>query len=172
VALVDLRNHQYSPVEWEDRVVDQGTGEVLVEGTPVNEVNMNNIESALLTAHLDAGSLTAHLAVLVRDLNDELDKYKRQRFVQGQATITGMGGTSTYFISSAPFISVALPSNVLPELNTPNYDVLITPVSASDFGRVGQLIVYDKAQNGFKVKMTGSATSVTFFWTVINPGIR
>jgi hypothetical protein len=50
--------------------------------------------------------------------------------------------------------------------------VLITPVSASDFGAIGQLIVYDKAQNGFKVKMTGSATSVTFFWTIINPAIR
>lgn len=170
MAIVDLRNHQYNPVEWEDRVVDQVSGAVLVEGTPVNEVNLNNIESALLVAHLDAGSLVGHLAAIVRSLLDELDKDKRQRFVQGQATITSAGGT--YFVNSEPFVSVSLPSDALPELNAPNYDVLITPVSASDWGKIGQLIVYDKAQNGFKVKMTGSATSVTFFWTIINPAIR
>jgi len=170
VAIIDLRDHQYNPVEWEDRVVDQGTGEVLVEGTPVNEVNLNNIEAALLVAHLDNGSLAGHLATLARDLISELDKYKRQRFVQGQATITSTGGT--YFVTSEPFIAISLSSDTLPELNSPNYDVLITPISASDFGAIGQLIVYDKAQNGFKVKMTGSATSVTFFWTIINPAIR
>ncbi len=170
MSLVDLRNHQYDPVEWEDRVVDQVTGQVLVEGTPVNEVNLNNIESALLLAHLDIGSLAGHITALMRSLLTELDKYKRQRFVQGQATITSTGGT--YFVSSEPFVSVSLPSDTLPELNAPNYDVLITPVSASDWGKIGQLIVYDKAQNGFKVKMTGSAASVTFFWTIVNPTIR
>lgn len=170
MAISDLRNQSYEPIEWEDRVVDQLTGDVLVEGTPVNEVNLNRIEAALLLAHLDIGSLASCMAAVVRSLLTELDKYKRQRFVQGQATITSSGGT--YFVSSEPFVSVSLPSNALPELNAPNYDVLITPVSASDWGKIGQLIVYDKAQNGFKVKMTGSATSVTFFWTIINPAIQ
>lgn len=170
MPIIDLRTHAYDPVEWEDRVVDQVTGTVLVEGTPINEVNLNNIESALLLAHLDIGTLAGHMASLMRSLLTELDKYKRQRFVQGQATITSTGGT--YFIAAEPFVSVSFPSDTLPELNAPNYDVLITPISASDWGKIGQLIVYDKAQNGFKVKMTGSATSVTFFWTVINPTIR
>lgn len=170
MPIIDLRTHSYSPVEWEDRVLDQVSGEVLVEGTPVNEVNLNNIEAALLVAHLDAGSLAGHLAALMRSLLSELDKYKNQRFVQGQATITSAGGT--YFITSEPFTTISFPSTVLPELNAPNYDVLVTPIAASDWGAIGQLIVYDKAQNGFKVKMTGSATSVTFFWTVVNPTIR
>lgn len=170
MPLIDLRNRQYNPVEWEDRVVDQQTGQVLVEGTPVNETNLNNIEAAILVSHLDAGSLAGYLASIVRGLLDDLEKYKRQRFVQGQATITSTGGD--YFVSSEPFVSVSLPSDALPELNAPNYDVLITPVSASDWGKIGQLVVYDKAQNGFKVKMTGSATSVTFIWTIINPAIR
>ncbi|GEA17483.1 signal transduction protein [Moorella sp. E306M] len=170
MPIADLRNHAYEPTEWEDRVVDQVSGEVLVEGTPVNEVNLNNIESALLLAHLDIGSLAGCMAALVRSLLSELDKYKRQRFIQGQATITGSGGE--YFVDSEPFVTVSLPTDALAQLNAPNYDVLITPISASDWGAIGELIVYDKAQNGFKVKMTGSAESVTFIWTIINPSIR
>jgi len=170
MAVVDLRDHNYTPVEWEDRVVDQQSGDVLVEGTPVNETNLNNMESALLLAHLDIGPLAGHIASLVRSLSSELDKYKNQRFLQGQASITSPGGA--YFVSSEPFVSVALPTDTLPQLNAPNYDVLIDIISASDLGAVGELLVYDKTQNGFKVKMTGSATSVTFFWTIINPTIR
>ncbi len=166
MAISDLRAHSYEPLEWEDRVVDQLTGEVLVQGTPVNEVNLNNLESGMLLSHLDIGSLAGMLASLVRHLAGEVDKYRRQRLIQGEATITGSAGT--YFRDADPFVTVSLPVDALPQINSPNYSVLVEVIAASDWGAVGQLIVYDKAQNGFKVKMTGSAASVTFRWTIIN----
>jgi hypothetical protein len=166
LAIADLRTHSYEPLEWEDRVVDQRTGEVLVEGTPVNEVNLNNLESGMLLSHLDIGSLAGLLASYARHIGSEVDKFRRQRILQGEATITSSGGS--YFRDADPFVTVSLPSDALPQINSPKYAVLIEIISASDWGAVGQLIVYDKAQNGFKVKMTGSATSVTFRWTLIN----
>jgi len=44
----------YQKTTWEDRVVDEGTGEVLVEGTPINEVNLNKIEEGIYAAHQSA----------------------------------------------------------------------------------------------------------------------
>jgi hypothetical protein len=166
LAISDLRTHSYEPLEWEDRVVDQQTGEVLVQGTPVNEVNLNNLESGMLLSHLDIGSLAGVLASLARHLSGEVEKYRRQRILQGEATITSTGGA--YFRDADPFVTVSLPADALPQINSPSYAVLIEVTAASDWGAVGQLIVYDKAQNGFKVKMTGSAASVTFRWTIIN----
>lgn len=161
-----LRTLQYEPTEWEDRVKDQN-GNVLVEGTPVNEVNLNNIEAGILLAHYDIGLLAEFLAQQTRLNNLEIQKYKNQRLLQGQATITG-SSSNGYFRDSEPFVQVSL--NGFAQINAPNYDVIVTPISG-DSGLVGRLEVYDKTQNGFKVKMTGSASSVTFLWTLINPAV-
>lgn len=162
-----LRTLQYDPTEWEDRVKDQN-GNVLVEGTPVNEVNLNNIEAGVLTSHYDIGSALL-TALQLSTLNEkEIEKYKKQRLLQGQATIVNFGNDNGYFRSSDPFVTVAIDG--FPQINAPNYDVLVTPISG-DAGLVGRLEVYDKTQNGFKVKMTGSASSVTFLWTILNPNV-
>jgi hypothetical protein len=149
-------------------VVDSATGDVLVEGTPVNEVNLNRVESGLMVALYDVG---AGLLVALQEANanrKELEKIKNQRVLQGQATITNSTAAS-YFRDSEPFVLVSLTG--YPQINAPDYDVLVTPISASDMGTVGNLDVYDKTQNGFKVKMTGSAASVTFMWTLVNPRV-
>lgn len=170
MAISDLRALSYDPLEWEDRVVDQQTGAVLVEGTPVNEVNLNRLEAGMLISHLDIGTLAAMLATIGRQSAAELEKWRKQRIVQGTATITSSGGgPGTYFRASDPFVDIAFTPDVLPQINAPNYAVLIEVVSASDWGAVGELIVSNKAQNGFRVTMTGSATSVTFRWTIVNP---
>lgn len=49
-----MSEKKFQRIEWEDRVIDDSTGEVLVEGTPVNEVNMNRIEEGIDEA-LDLG---------------------------------------------------------------------------------------------------------------------
>jgi len=169
LSIKDLRDQSYDPVEWEDRVVDQATGDVLVEGTPVNEINLNNIEAGILRALYDLGIANAQTMKTVADIVKELDKNKKQRFLQGQATITSSG--EDYFRSSDAYVLISLPTNSYAQLNSPNYDVQLNILSADDIGTVGELIVYDKTQNGFKVKMTGSAASVTFIWTLINPSI-
>lgn len=161
----EYREQSYEPTHWEDQVIDQETKEVIVEGTPVDEVHLGNLETGMLLAHLDIGAAVL-MAMQFADLNrKEIEKYKKQRILQGQATITAPPSNG-YFRDSDPFVTVAIDG--FPQINAPNYDVLLTPV-AGDVGLIGELIAYDKTQNGFKVKMTGSAKSVTFLWTVLNP---
>lgn len=161
-----LRDEVYEPLEWEDRVIDQQTGDVIVPGTPINETNLNRMESGILTAHLDVGTAALAALQLAGALGQEMEKLKKQRILQGQATITA-APSNGYFRDVEPFVEVS--PNGFPQINAPNYDVLLTPLSSDDLGRVGELIAYDKTQNGFKVKMTGSASTVTFMWTLINP---
>ncbi len=163
-----LRDGAYEPLEWEDRVIDQTTGDVLVPGTPVNEANLNRMESGILTSHLDVGLISLAAMQLLLAHRQEWDKLMQQRILQGEATITA-AASNGYFRDAEPFVSISPPG--FPQINTPNYDVLITPMTADDLGKVGQLIVYDKTQNGFKVRMTGSASTVTFLWTLVNPRV-
>lgn len=168
MTVPDLRNQSYDPIEWEDRVIDSTTGNVLVEGTPVNEVNLNRFESGMMLSHYDIG--LALLTVLQQENVNrmEIEKLYKQRLIQGEATIT-TAASNGHYRASEPFVSVTLTG--FAQINYPNYDVVLTVTSASDMDRVGRLEVYDKTQNGFKVKMTGSATSVSFIWTLINPRV-
>lgn len=163
-----LREQDYDPVEWEDRVLDQQTGDVLVPGTSFNEINMNRIESGILTSHLDVGLDALAALQLAGALRQEMEKLKNQRVLQGEATITA-AASNGYFRDSEPFTQVS--PEGFAQINAPNYDVLLTPITSDDLGRVGQLIAYDKTQNGFKVRMTGSASTVTFLWTILNPRV-
>lgn len=161
------RDQPYEPTQWEDQVIDDATKEVLVPGTPVDEVRLGMLETGVLISHLDVG-LAALMAMQLADLNQkEIEKYKKQRILQGRETISNNVSDNGYFRSSEPFTTVSL--NGFAQLNAPDYEVVLTPTN--DSGDVGQLIAYDKTQNGFKVKMTGSAKSVSFLWTLINPNV-
>lgn len=169
MAIEELRNVNYEPTHWEDRVIDDATGDPIVEGTPVDETNLNNIEAGVLLSHYDIG-LLAMFAMQQANLNRlEVEKYKKQRLQQGKATINNSVSDNGYFRSSEPFATISL--NGFSQINAPDYDVLISPIAADDMGAIGDLEVYDKTQNGFKVKMTGSAKTVSFLWTLINPNV-
>lgn len=75
----------------------------------------------------------------------------------------------TCFYNSQPFALVNIPGYTMPD--APDYDVLLTIEDASDVGRVGELILYDKANNGFKIRHTGAADNVKVRWTLVNPNI-
>lgn len=168
MSIEQYRNQNYKPTEWEDRVIDS-EGDIIQEGTPVAEPTMGNIETGILISHLDIG-IAATTALQLANLNQlEIEKYKKQRILQGRETISNTISDDGYFRSSDPFKTVALPG--FPQINAPHYDVMITPLSSDNEGAIGSLVVYDKTQNGFKVKMTGSATSVSFLWTLVNPGV-
>ncbi|PTV94007.1 hypothetical protein C8J27_11058 [Rhodobacter aestuarii] len=65
--------------------------------------------------------------------------------------------------SVTPFVSVALAA----DLPSTNYAVAVDVLSATDLAAVGAVTVYDKAVNGFKIKMSGSADNVSVRWTVL-----
>jgi hypothetical protein len=162
-----MADTSYEKTFWLDHVVDDVTGEVIQEGTPLSAENMNNIETGIYFSHSTIGLLVTFLSQQTNLNKLEIEKYKKQRLLQGQATIAGTASNG-YFRDSEPFVQVSLVG--FAQINAPNYDVLVTPISG-DAGLVGRLEVYDKTQNGFKVKMTGSASSVTFLWTLINPAV-
>lgn len=166
-AVKEYRDQSYVPTEWEDEVTDSTTGDVMVEGTPVAETTLGNIETGILISHLDIG-LLALFASQQANLNRlELEKYQKQRILQGTSTITS-AKTNGYFRTAEPFVQVGL--NGFPQINAPNYDVLLS-ITSGDIGLAGTLEAYDKTQNGFKVRMSGSAPSVTFTWTLLNPNV-
>lgn len=72
--------------------------------------------------------------------------------------------------SIEPYVLVTIPG--FPMLDASDYDVNVTVESASDLMAVGEIIVYDKQANGFKLKITGSADNVQIRWTLINPDIK
>ena len=53
--------------------------------------------------------------------------------------------------------------------NSPDYNVTCTVEDASDVDAVGNVRVYDKTANGFKVTTSGSADNVRIRWTLIDP---
>lgn len=158
----------YHPTAWEDRVLDDNNGTVLVEGTPLDEENMNNIEEGILLGHNGGGLLSIMAMNVIAQLGFELDRYKKQKLLQGKATIVNAITDDGYFRSAEPFVLVNLTG--WPQSNAPDYDVVVTP--SGDASAAGTFIAYDKTQNGFKVKMTGSAKSAAFTWTLINPNIQ
>lgn len=78
---------------------------------------------------------------------------------------------NTYYLSD-PYAIVSLPASVYAQINYPDYDVICTVEEASDIQRVGQVIVYDKTANGFKIKHTGAADNVKVRWTILNPNVK
>lgn len=76
---------------------------------------------------------------------------------------------NNYIRSSEPFCTVALPG--YPVMNN-DYGVYVVVDEASDALRVGDIVVYDKQPNGFKLKITGDSDNVKIRWTLINPNLK
>jgi len=142
----------YKPTEWEDRVLDQDTGDVLVDGTPVNEVNLNNIETGTHDSH------TA-LAVFIQYFM-QFDRWVRQKVADYAAEFLNEVQTVTLTNTKRfPFNDSIMTVSLTTVRKTLNYDVDWEITSAN--GNVGDIIVCDKQLNGFKIAFDGSATSVT-----------
>lgn len=76
---------------------------------------------------------------------------------------------NNYIRSTEPFCTVALPG--YPVMNN-DYGVYVVVDEATDPQRVGDVVVYDKQPNGFKIKITGDADNVKLRWTLINPNLK
>jgi hypothetical protein len=67
-----------------------------------------------------------------------------------------------------PFASVGF-ADALPSAD---YGVQVEIEDATDIAAVGHVSIYDKANNGFKVRQSGSADNVRLRWTVLNPNYQ
>ncbi len=155
-------NQDYYPIEWQDEVVDQD-GQVLQEGTLYDQENMNRMEAGIdLNATITAVALERARGTRGNGL--ELEKWQKQRVQSGEVEIVN-ADTNLYFRTSDPYIYVSV--SEFPQHNAPNYSVA-TEIIEGDAGLIGDIKVYDKASNGFKISYTGSASSAKIRWTLVN----
>lgn len=140
----------YSKTIWQDHVVDQN-GQVIQQGTPLSARNMNNIENGIMEAYeLNAvllQQLLQHKRLLV-DLDGEVQ------------TVTLTNTLSYPFNNSLKTVSLAKTRDTL------NYRIFVEIQSVTG-GFLGNIIIKDKALNGFKIGYDGSATSVVLkIWVI------
>lgn len=143
---------------------------VVQQGTPLSQSKLGMMNDGIAFSHFVEGSMIGELMQKLGVMrNDRIVDFQK-RLVQGSAVITGTPGN--YLSTEYPFVLVSLPTgSQYAQTNTPNYDVNLSVISADDMNAIGNLEVYDKASNGFKVRYTGSAKTVSFNWTIINTKI-
>ena len=131
----------YERTYWVDHVVDQH-GEVIQQGTLLDQQHFNNLETGLSDASLDHAIM--HFKQVQEDYNitDELH------------TMTlAQTGFKWPFNNKETTVGLAqLRENT-------NYSVEVAVLEYSG-GRLGDIRVYDRAKNGFKLMHDGSASVV------------
>ncbi len=128
----------YEPTAWVDEV------EGIQEGTPVDQQNLNNIECGVNSANLS----TEFLTEVVKHHGEQIGNLAGETI---KTTLTNTEGEA-FFNNSAKTVALAV--------NRDSLDYTVTVEIETPADNVGDIIVYDKQVNGFKIKYTGSATSV------------
>lgn len=135
----------YNKTAWQDHVVDQGTGAVIQQGTPVSAGNLLNLENGSFENRESVTALFQEVLQAQRDIKDNKAEV-------GTVTLTN---TQEYpFNNSKNTVALVEGRN---KVN--GYEVSVDIVTAD--GPVGDIIVSDKLTNGFKIEYTGSAKNVT-----------
>lgn len=128
----------YDPTEWLDDVPEVGQ-----EGTPMDEQHFNNMEGGINGANL----LGEFLAEVVSKQQKRLDD------IDGEVIAVTLTNTQDYYANNSTK-TVAL------SVRRDTLDYIVDAEIQGDTVNVGDIVVYDKQVNGFKVKFTGSAASV------------
>jgi ABC-type nitrate/sulfonate/bicarbonate transport system substrate-binding protein len=135
----------YEKTLWKDHVVDQTTGAVIQQGTPVSAGNLSKQEEAIFENRESVTALAQEMLQAQRDIENNKAEV-------GEVTLTN---TQEY-----PFNDSQITVALVEDRNTVNdYEVSVDVLTAD--GPVGDVLVSDKQTNGFKLEYTGSATSVT-----------
>ena len=130
-------------------------GETIQQGTPQNATNFNNMEVGVEDSHLAESIFLQYYIGREDKVDRRLDEHDEEFSAEnGTFTLTNTGTDFFAFNSSGK--TIALQKN----RNTMNYDLDIEVTSFSG-GQVGDVIVYDRQLNGFKLRYEGSATSVS-----------
>lgn len=135
----------YIPTQWKDQVKDGST--IIQPGTPMNAQNFNNMEHGILAND----ALAAVLAQVQRQAMLSGAEFEVE---SGSATISPANTDNTISIVK------------LRNRTTYNVTVEVNSVSGGNYIPVGDIIISGKQANGFKVKYTGTATSVTIRYHV------
>lgn len=134
----------YTPEEWLDEVKDKSTGEIIQEGTPMDAEHFNHMEQGIHNNSI-------MLAVL---LEATMENARSVSSVEGELIeVTLTNSRDFYFNNSAKTVALSKIRSSL------DYRVMVEVQGNPT--NVGEVVVYDKQLNGFKIAFTGSAESVT-----------
>ncbi len=150
--------------------------EQMIAMVPMNTDSITDVYYLYIDYDNTQGRYRSYLAATVPD--GKLTLYK----ITVPANDTGMDLTSVTLTdvrrieaintirNTEPYVLVNIPGFQM--LDAGDYDVNATVESASNVMAVGEIIIYDKQANGFKIKITGSADNIQIRWTLLNPDIK
>ena len=131
----------YRNTHWIDEVKDQETEEVIQEGTPQSAGNFNNMEGGISDAHLAAALLIIQSGLTADQVATE------------EKTVTLSNSQSYPFNNSTQTIALSSVRNFT--------DYTVEAEITDHDGNVGDVRIFDRMLNGFKVAYDGSAKSAT-----------
>lgn len=131
----------YRNTHWIDEVKDQETEEVIQEGTPQSAGNFNNMEGGISDAHLAAALLIIQSGLTADQVATE------------EKTVTLSNSQSYPFNNSTQTIALSRVRNFT--------DYTVEAEITDHDGNVGDVMIFDRMLNGFKVAYDGSAKSAT-----------
>lgn len=171
----------YNRTEWKDRVVDSQTGEVIQQGTNQSAGNFNKMEDGITDASIAAAllSIAAGQTSANQSGNERQFEAVDQRF-DGVDLVNSDANTAAKLVliavgqltaqtadeekivqltntQSYPFNNSQQTVSLRGTKTTTAYSVDVEVLEHD--GDVGDVIVYDKLLNGFKVRYDGSAKS-------------
>lgn len=166
----------YDRVNWQDyevqypnrrKVTDRGDGTVDIVSSPGTVFNLGTAQCADTFGAMDDGIMDIHASAQLMlwyfkhrddEVHDRLDGHDAE-FTPEAGTVT-LTNTLAY-----PFNSSGATVAMTQVRKTMNYD-LTFEVTAYSGGEVEDVVVYDKQLNGFKLRFTGSAKSVTLKYKI------
>lgn len=131
----------YRNTQWLDEVKDIDTGELIQEGTDQSAGHFNNMEHGISDAHLAAALLVIQSSLTADQVATE------------EKTVT-LTNTQRYpFNSSTQTIALSTARNFT--------DYTVETEITDHEGNVGEVRIFDRMLNGFKVAYDGSAKTAT-----------
>lgn len=131
----------YRNTQWLDEVKDVDTGELLQEGTDQSAGHFNNMEHGIFDAHLAAALLLIQSSLTADQVATE------------EKTVTLSNSQSYPFNNSTQTIALSKVRNFT--------DYTVEAEITDHKGNVGDVRIFDRMLNGFKVAYDGSAKSAT-----------
>ena len=131
----------YRNTQWLDEVKDIESGELIQEGTDQSAGHFNNMEYGISDAHLAAALLVIQSGLTAAQVATE------------EKTVTLSNSQSYPFNNSTKTIALSTARNFT--------DYTVEAEITSHDGNVGDVRIFDRMLNGFKVAYDGSAKSAT-----------
>jgi hypothetical protein len=139
-------------------------GVLMQQGTNQDEVHFNNLEAGISDATIASALLDFALLQYRREEREHASAIDNHAAlvdseILGETQTVTLSNTAKYPFNSTVDAPVSVALNAIRK--NLYYTVEATVTSYTGFGDIGEILITDKALNGFKVGFSGSAASAT-----------